>query len=125
VLVTKLFHSADVVDLLICSYAGISWVALGTSRRVSSASRSVGPGLCLIGTSINVRDPPDQVRLNSKAQALLNIPTVFGDSFSPLAERRSRSILGFNDSRKVFMGAFLALEKLVRSLRSSATWSRN
>jgi hypothetical protein len=37
--------------------------------------------------SINVRDPPYQIRLSSKAQALLNIPTVF------------------NDGRKVFMGA--------------------
>jgi hypothetical protein len=30
---------------------------------------------------------------------------VFRDSFSPLAERRSRSIRGFNDGRKGFMGA--------------------
>src|SRR5271156_2910036 len=70
--------------------------------------------------SINVRDPPDS--LSPKAQVLLNISAMFGGSTSPVAyrERRSRSIPGFNDSRKAFVVRFQVLEKLVRSLRSTA-----
>ena len=55
---------------------------------------------------------------------LLNIPTMFGGSISPVTyrERRPRSTPGFSDSRKAFMVRFQVLEGLVQSLRSSAAW---
>jgi hypothetical protein len=46
VLVAKLFHPADTVGLLICSYAGIPQSALDMSRRISLASKCIGLGLC-------------------------------------------------------------------------------